>query len=70
MLSGVATYDWWLVVGVVRINYLIQAGPMVCLVSVMHVAMLRITPHGIQCVHMVMWRVGMSAPVGLPPFEV
>lgn len=48
---------------VVRLSHVIQAGPLVCLVCVMHVDMLHITPHGVRSVHLVMWRVGISAPV-------
>lgn len=44
VVRGGAAQDWWLIVGVVRFSHVIQAGPWVCLVCAMHVAMLHITP--------------------------
>ena len=58
-----ATHGWWLIVDVVRSAHVIQQGPIMCLVWVLHVTMLHITPQGVKRLDMVMWRVGMSAPV-------
>ncbi|KAL3151484.1 hypothetical protein ABBQ38_012484 [Trebouxia sp. C0009 RCD-2024] len=66
VVSSNATQGWWLIVEVVRLSHVTQAGPLVCLVCVMHVAMLHITPHGVRSVHLVMWRVGMTTPVPCP----
>ena len=49
---------------------MVEAGPVMCLVHVLYVAMARITPFGVSMVNVVLWKIGMVAAMALPACQV